>query len=143
MIRKLQAEIKKVQGLATTVHSTDVSRLSTTMAAVNMGISTMRRRPLRTLLTAVTVVLLTFTILTFASFGSKWDVGKTYQGPMMSKPARILVRQHMAEVYINDQWIFTTSMPGPASEGAFGCWSEGDEISLEGLTISSLEPLDL
>ena len=91
MIRKLQTEVKRMQGLATTVHSADVSRLSTMMAAVNMGISTMRRRPLRTLLTAATVVLLTFTILTFASFGSKWGVRTTYHGPM-SGDERILLR---------------------------------------------------
>ena len=92
MIRKLQAEIKKMQGLATTVHSADVSRLSTMMAAVNMGISTMRRRPLRTALTAVTVLLLTFTILTFASFGSSWGLRTTYEGPMSGAPERSLIR---------------------------------------------------
>jgi len=91
MIRKLQTEIRKMQGLATTVHSADVSRLSTMLAAIHMGISTMRRRPLRTLLTAVTVVLLTFTVLTFASFGSSWDIWSTYQGTTSGRP-RILVR---------------------------------------------------
>jgi hypothetical protein len=92
MVRKLQTEIRKMQGLATTVHSADVSRLSTMMAAVNMGISTMRRRPLRTLLTAATVVLLTFTILTFASFGSSWGIWQTYQCPLGTSPPQLLVR---------------------------------------------------
>ena len=95
MVRKLQTEIKRMQGLATTVHSADVSRLSTMMAAVNMGISTMRRRPLRTLLTAITVVLLTFTILTFASFGSSWGPRVTYEGPMSDAPPRVLVRHQL------------------------------------------------
>ncbi len=95
MMRKLQTEVKKMQGLATTVHSADVSRLSTMMAAVNMGISTMRRRPLRTLLTAVTVVLLTFTVLTFASFGSSWGLWKTYEMPLGSMPQRIMVHHQL------------------------------------------------
>lgn len=94
MVRKLQTEIKKMQGLASTVHSADVSRLSTMMAAVSMGISTMRRRPVRTLLTAATVVLLTFTILTFASFGSEWGIRNTYQGPLNGNK-RILVRHQL------------------------------------------------
>ena len=94
VIRKLQAEIKKMQGLATTVHSADVSRLSTMMAAVNMGISTMRRRALRTTLTAITVILLTFTILTFASFGSSWGAHKTYVGPM-SGTNRMVTRHQL------------------------------------------------
>jgi len=95
MIRKLQAEIKKMQGLGTTVHSADVSRLSTMSAAINMGISTMRRRPVRTFLTAVTVLLLTFTILTFASFGSTWGIRTSYEGPVTGSPYRVLVRHQL------------------------------------------------
>jgi len=95
MVRKLQTEVKRMQGLATTVHSADVSRLSTMMAAVNMGISTMRRRPLRTLLTALTVLLLTFTILTFASFGSSWGVRQTYEGPMSALTPHIFMRHQL------------------------------------------------
>ena len=91
MTRKLQAEVGRMQGLATSVHSSDVSRLGTMMAAVHMGISTMRRRPVRTVLTATTVVLLTFTILTFASFTSSWGPRRTYQGPLIGPP-RLLVR---------------------------------------------------
>jgi len=91
LIRKLQSEVKVMQGLGQTVHSTDVSRVSTMSAAVMMGISTMRRRPLRTFLTAATVVLLTFTILTFASFGTTYDNSRTYKGPLRHMPARIMV----------------------------------------------------
>ncbi len=95
MLRKLQTEISKMRGLSSSVHSADVSRLSTMMAAVSMGISTMRRRPLRTFLTATTVVLLTFTILTFASFGSEWGIRRTYEGPMSDSSPRILVRKQL------------------------------------------------
>ncbi|MBI5723370.1 MAG: M28 family peptidase [Planctomycetes bacterium] len=94
MVRKLQSEIRKMQGLGMTVHSADVSRLSTMTAAVNMGISTMRRRPLRTMLTAFTVVLLTFTILTFASFGNNWGPKQTYEGPLNGAP-HILIRHQL------------------------------------------------
>jgi hypothetical protein len=91
MFRKLEAEMQKLKGLSASAHSADVSRVSTMMAAVQMGISTMRRRPIRTLLTAATVTLLTFTILTFASFGSSWGNRKTYKGTM-APPPRVLVR---------------------------------------------------
>ena len=106
MIRKLQAEVRKMQGLASTVHATDVSRLSTMMAAVSMGISTMRRRPLRTLLTSVTVVLLTFTILTFASFGSSWGVNQQHIGPMSGATPRIMVR-HQIYMPIREEMVDT------------------------------------
>ncbi len=91
MFRKLEVEMRKLKGLSASAHSADVSRVSTMMAAVQMGISTMRRRPIRTILTAATVTLLTFTILTFASFGSTWGNRKTYKGAM-TPPPRILVR---------------------------------------------------
>ncbi len=92
MARKLRTEMRRLQGLSVSAHTVDVSRLSTMSAAINMGISTMRRRPLRTLLTAVTVVLLTFTILTFASFSSVWGNRRTYLGPLSEPCAHILVR---------------------------------------------------
>ncbi|MBA4387466.1 MAG: hypothetical protein C0404_05755 [Verrucomicrobia bacterium] len=95
MVRKLETEMKKLQGRSASAHSVDVSRISTMSAAIGMGISTMRRRPLRTLLTSVTVVLLTFTILTFASFSSIWGNRKSYVGPMSDAPARILVRHQL------------------------------------------------
>ena len=61
---KFEAEIKKLkQG----VHFADVGRLSALSAALGLGIANMRRRPTRTALTCVTLVLLTFTVLSFTS----------------------------------------------------------------------------
>ena len=80
IMQKFQSELKEMQGLASTVHTGDVSRFGTMMVAVGMGISTMRRRPLRTALTAITIVLLTFTILNFASFDTRIDVVKLFSG---------------------------------------------------------------
>jgi hypothetical protein len=77
---KFERELKTLQGQAATLHAADVSRLGTMLAAVHMGISTMRRRPMRTALTAVTVVLLTFTLLTFSSFGSQLGIVQLYRG---------------------------------------------------------------
>ncbi|MGQ9662026.1 MAG: FtsX-like permease family protein [Kiritimatiellia bacterium] len=92
MLRKLETEMKKLQGLSVSAHTVDVSRFSTMSAAVSMGISTMRRRPLRTILTTITVVLVTFTILTFASFSSVWGNRQRYIGPMSDSVPRIFVR---------------------------------------------------
>jgi hypothetical protein len=92
MMRKLETEMKRMHGASGSAHAADISRISTMTAAVNMGISTMRRRPIRTLLTSATVILLTFTILTFASFSSVWGVRKTYVGTQTVPPDRIVVR---------------------------------------------------
>ncbi|MCE2447259.1 MAG: M28 family peptidase [Candidatus Latescibacteria bacterium] len=56
------------QSQQTRVHSQDLSRLSASYAAFMLGISNMRRRPLRTGLTLATLTLLTFTLLSFTSF---------------------------------------------------------------------------
>lgn len=76
---KFKHELKALQGLSARSHSTGNAN-STTLAAVIIGIAGMRNRPLKTFLTIVTVVLLTFTILVFASFQSGDAVVQTYLG---------------------------------------------------------------
>ncbi len=76
---KIKQEIRAMQGLSSTVHGVE-SDSSTSMAAILIGISGMRNRPLKTFLTSATVILLTFTILVFASFTSRQDVVTTYLG---------------------------------------------------------------
>ncbi|HEX2949317.1 MAG TPA: FtsX-like permease family protein [Armatimonadota bacterium] len=80
IMQKFETELKVLQGQTSTVHNADVSRFSTMMAAMGMGISTMRRRPLRTALTAVTIILLTFTILNFASFDTQLGIVTLFEG---------------------------------------------------------------
>ncbi len=81
IMQKFEVELKVIQGLTSTVHAADVSRMSTILAAMSMGISTMRRRPLRTALTATTIILLTFTILCFASFDKRLGVVRQFVRP--------------------------------------------------------------
>lgn len=83
-----EMEMIRMAGLG--LHKVDVGRLGTLLATVTLGISNMRRRPLRTFLTAITVVLMTFILLTFASFNAasgtrqvSADVPPTYQGIML------------------------------------------------------------
>jgi len=61
---KFEQELKRLkQG----VHYADMGRLSALGAAIGLGIANMRRRPTRTALTCVTLILLTFTVLSFTS----------------------------------------------------------------------------
>ncbi len=81
IMQKFETELKAMQGMTNTVHQADISRFNTVMAAMAMGISTMRRRPLRTALTAITIVLLTFTILVFASFDTQRGIIRLFAAP--------------------------------------------------------------
>jgi hypothetical protein len=87
IMRKFEAELRALQGLSSSAHSADVSRVTTFLAAMQMGISTMRRRPLRTALTATTVTLLTFTILCFASFATQLGIVRFFVGSSPSYEA--------------------------------------------------------
>ncbi len=67
IVQKFEEQMKAVRYKQTGMHSADVGRLGASAAAFNLGISNMRRRKVRTLLTATTLVLLTFTVLSFTS----------------------------------------------------------------------------
>lgn len=89
---KFEQELKKMkQG----VHYADMGRLSALGAALGLGIANMRRRPTRTALTCVTLILLTFTVLSFtsvtaniANFARPYGDGRApaYQGFLIRQP---------------------------------------------------------
>ena len=54
---------------------------------------------------------------------------------------RILSRGHMVELYINNKWIFSTSMLGTPEEGGVGYWSDAGEMKIRDLKIFEIEPL--
>jgi hypothetical protein len=82
---RFKQEVRALQGLASKVHGGQAEG-GTALAAVAIGISGMRNRPLKTFLTATTVALLTFTILVFASFSSSEGVVTTYLGAAHGQP---------------------------------------------------------
>ncbi len=89
---KFEAELKRMkQG----VHYADMGRLSALGAALSLGVANMRRRPTRTALTCTTLILLTFTVLSFtsvtaniANFARPYGDGRApaYQGFLVRNP---------------------------------------------------------
>jgi len=67
VMSKFNQEVKKMKRAAAGVYEADVGRLSASAAAVMLGISNLRKRKVRTSLTAATLTLLTFTVLSFTS----------------------------------------------------------------------------
>jgi hypothetical protein len=67
IVGKFEEELKKMNRQASGIHKADIGRVSVALAAFNLGISNMRRRKARTILTCMTLVLLTFTVLSFTS----------------------------------------------------------------------------
>ncbi len=64
---RFNEQMKKLRTEVAVVHDTDVSRSSASLTAFMLGISNMKRRKLRTVLTFFTLLLLTFTVLSFTS----------------------------------------------------------------------------
>ena len=81
MWSKFEYEVRKLHGVATASHQSTRTAHGTIVAAITLGIATMRRRPLRTTLTAITILLLTFTILFFGSFKSEDGIRLVLAGP--------------------------------------------------------------
>ena len=67
VVGKFNEEIRKMKQVAQGIQQADVGRLSASYAAVTLGISNLRKRKIRTSLTAATLTLLTFTVLSFTS----------------------------------------------------------------------------
>ena len=64
---KFEEQLKALHRSMSGVHKVDIGRMSIAAAAFSLGISNMRRRKARTTLTCITLILLTFTVLSFTS----------------------------------------------------------------------------
>ncbi len=79
VMNRFKGELLAMQGMDTSAHRVN-SENSMLLAAILIGVSSMRNRPVKTFLTILTVILLTFTIISFASFGSTEYVRPVYMG---------------------------------------------------------------
>lgn len=91
------------------VHEADVGRLSVAGAAFSLGIANMRRRKARTALTAITLILLTFTVLSFTSVRSFLRENKiglahkpSYQGIMLRDRSWLSLEAPTADIIANE-----------------------------------------
>ncbi len=64
---KFESQLKALQMKESGVHRADIGRMGVAAAAFSLGISNMRKRRARTIFTCLTLVLLTFTVLSFTS----------------------------------------------------------------------------
>ena len=67
IIRKFEEQVEKIKQESSKVYKADVGRLSASAAAFSLGVSNMRKRKGRTILTCTTLVILTFTVISFTS----------------------------------------------------------------------------
>lgn len=67
LVRRFEQLMAERRAMASGVHAADVSRMSAALTAFLLGIGNLRKRPVRTALTATTLVLLTFSVLSLTA----------------------------------------------------------------------------
>jgi hypothetical protein len=87
---RFEQEMVQLQSRARIRQSGEIGRWKAFVAAFLLGVSNLRRRPLRTALTCVTLVILTFTIMSFTAVKSlrrhariQYDAGAAYHGILL------------------------------------------------------------
>ncbi len=106
---KFNQELKAMKQSKGGVHEADVGRLSVAGAAFGLGIANMRRRKARTALTAITLILLTFTVLSFTSVKSylrsnevRLDHKPAYQGLLLRDRSWLSLEAPVASILDNE-----------------------------------------
>ncbi len=67
---KFEEQMQRMKKETSKVYQTDVGRITATGTAFSLGVANMKRRKMRTTLTSITLILLTFTVLSFTSIKS-------------------------------------------------------------------------
>ena len=90
MVAKFDRQVAELRDVAARVHNQDVNRMGAAWAAFALGIGNMRRRKTRTALTLITLVLITFSLLSLTSgeisrkfFKVEFDHEPSYPGVMV------------------------------------------------------------
>ncbi len=128
-------QVKKWRQQAGGVHSADVSRLSTTAVAFNLGIANLGKRKSRTVLTIVTLILLAFSVISFTSIQEAADhlpiplaEGAPYSGLMFRMPLWKNMVDSIAtalEVEFGGRHTLVKRGWRMEAEGGWGAWLEG------------------
>ncbi|MBM3457072.1 MAG: FtsX-like permease family protein, partial [Armatimonadetes bacterium] len=137
---KFEQQLKEFNKQISGTHSADIGRASIAAAAFALGISNMRRRATRSVLTCVTLVLLTFIVLSFTSVvtGIRYNVvpapGEPRYNGVMLRTAMWEALEESSFRLLNDEfgatrpvapraWFFGTQM----GEQTFLTLTRGDK----------------
>ena len=126
---KFVYEVNKMQGLATAAHALRRGAVGNLGAALSLAISTMRRRPARTVLTTATVLLLTFTILSFVSVQTEDGVNRRPVG-VADPCTRLLVHRKVWRSMDRNVLSETQRLVGPRGDVRGRFWLT-EEIDLD------------
>ncbi len=112
IIGKFTAQMQQIRKEQQGYLSADVGRISAMFTAFMLGVSNMRKRKIRTALTCATLIILTFTVLSFTSVSEVLRVNRVSLGKSDPVYSGVLIRDRM--------WNFWPAETLPAIENEFG-----------------------
>ncbi len=92
IVRKFEEQLEKIRQEGNKLYKADVGRLSASAAAFSLGISNMRKRKGRTILTCSTLVILTFTVISFTSVRTFMHPNRTSLPQVTPRYTGLLIR---------------------------------------------------
>ena len=110
------------------VHRADVSRFGAAYVAFMLGISNMRRRKLRTVMTLITLTLLTFSVLSFTSFEDRIRF-VAVPAPFEGEREGLLIRDRNWGMLSYPAWDYARSHFGAAAVLVPRYWHSGNKGS--------------
>lgn len=139
IVGKFEASLREMRALRTGLGHIDVGRMSVAMAAFNLGIANMRRRKARTFLTTVTLVVMTFIVLSFTSLVPGLSIAEAASNHSPTYPG-LLVRRPGLEPMQNVTYRAVLNEFGDAATVVRRAWYYGAEMAEGGvLTISGAD----
>ncbi len=93
---RFNSQMRNLRTEAAIIHDVDVGRISASLAAFHLGIANMKKRKLRTLLTFSTLVLLTFTVLSFTSIKSQLSYHQIKRNNLGQYPGMLIRSKYWA-----------------------------------------------
>lgn len=130
---KFEEQLRALNRQVSGVHRVDIGRMSVAAAAFSLGVSNMRRRKTRTVLTCISLILVTFIVLSFTSivneirFNARPTSTKPAYNGIMLRTAMWEPLQEPAYRLLNDE--FGRTRPVGARAWFFGA-SLGEQSSL-------------
>ena len=92
IVRKFEEQLEMMKRETSKVYKADVGRLSASAAAFSLGVSNMRKRKGRTILTCATLVILTFTVISFTSVKTFIRPNRTHLPSLTPPYTGVLIR---------------------------------------------------
>ncbi|MEO7454000.1 MAG: ABC transporter permease, partial [Fimbriimonadales bacterium] len=137
VVGKFEVSLQKLQQVATGVHDERVGKVSLAVTALSIGISNMRRRKARTLLTSATLALVTFIVLSFTSVVTDFRFNET-DAEGTPRYAGILVRDRELAPIENSAYEFLTAEFAETASVSRRAWFYGGTFgSLSSISLRS------